>query len=465
MSERTRRNGQWIRGRALIGMLLAAAVPAMLVAGTAWACAPSQGTISFNSLEYYPGDEVIVSGRNFPRDTTLELTLQSPSGSTTTVGNGVRTGDDSTFRDSFSLSSSAEVGDYVVIARTDSMSSRATFKVVPQPAIGFNALEHYSGGEVIVSGSNFPMDSPVELTLRSPSGAITRVGNSISTDGVGSFQNSFSLSSSAEPGQYVVSAKAGATSSRATFSVVERPVSESEPAPPQPAPPQPAPPQPAPPQPAPPQPAPIPGVVGVVFPAKLELERAQVMRRDRRLDVLAPITGRASGEVGVEFFAAQRRHKFTEVVDSENRRVRFDRAIPAEQARLGTGIMTITYPGDEDTRPQEVRLRAASQPANLELERPRIDDGHLKAQGTISDRAQGIVRLQLQYVVDGQTETVKLRGRIDDGRWEIDEALSKDVRDGIAGRTGAVHSYTLFTGYFERRIRGEMQAFQILGDR
>ncbi len=443
MSERTRRNVQWIRGRALIGMLLAAAVPAMLVAGTAWACAPSQGTISFNSLEYYPGDEVIVSGSNFPRNTTLELTLQSPSGSTTTVGNGVSTGDDGTFRDSFSLSSSAEVGDYAVIAKTDSMSLRATFKVVPQPAIGFNALEHYSGGEVIVSGSNFPMGSPVELTLRSPSGAITRVGNSISTDGVGSFEGSFSLSSSAEPGQYVVSAQAGATSARETFSVVERPVSES----------------------APPPPAPIPGVVGVVFPAKLELERAQVMRRDRRLDVLAPITGRASGEVGVEFFAAQRRHKFTEVVDSENRRVRFDRAIPAEQARLGTGIMTITYPGDEDTRPQEVRLRAASQPANLELERPRIDDGHLKAQGTISDRAQGIVRLQLQYVVDGQTETVKLRGRIDDGRWEIDEALSKDVRDGIAGRTGAVHSYTLFTGYFERRIRGEMQAFQILGDR
>ena len=447
MSERTRRNGQWIRGRALIGMLLAAAVPAMLVAGTAWACAPSQGTISFNSLEYYPGDEVIVSGSNFPRDTTLELTLQSPSGSTTTVGNGVRTGDDSTFRDSFSLSSSAEVGDYAVIAKTDSMSSRATFKVVPQPAIGFNALEHYSGGEVIVSGSNFPMGSPVELTLRSPSGAITRVGNSISTDGVGSFEGSVSLSSSAEPGQYVVSAQAGATSARETFSVVERPVSESES------------------EPTPPPPAPIPGVVGVVFPAKLELERAQVMRGDRRLDVLAPITGRASGEVGVEFFAAQRRHKFTEVVDSENRRVRFDRAIPAEQARLGTGIMTITYPGDEDTRPQEVRLRAASQPADLELERPRIDDGHLKAQGTISGRAQGIVRLQLQYVVDGQTETVKLRGRIDDGRWEIDEALSKDVRDGIAGRTGAVHSYTLFTGYFERRIRGEMQAFQILGDR
>ena len=202
-----------------------------------------------------------------------------------------------------------------------------------------------------------------------------------------------------------------------------------------------------------------------IFAAKIEIERARVERRDRRLNVLAPITGRASGEVEVEMFAAQRRFDFTEEVDSENRRIRFNRRIPAEQARLGTGIMTITYPGDADTRPQEVRLRAASQKANLELDRPEIVDGRLKTDGTVSRRARGVVRQQLQYVVDGETETVELRGRIEDGRWEIDEALSQEVQDGIARRTGTVHSYTLFTGYFERRIRGEMQSYQVLGDR
>jgi len=202
-----------------------------------------------------------------------------------------------------------------------------------------------------------------------------------------------------------------------------------------------------------------------VFPAKIEIERARVERRDRRLNVLAPITGRASGEVEVEFFAAQRRFAFTEEVDAGNRRIRFNRRIPAEQARLGTGIMTISYPGDDNTRPQEVRLRAASQPANLDLERPVIADGRIKAQGTVSDRARGVVRLQVQYVVDGETRELALRGKIDDGEWEIDEALSAQVRDGIARRTGSVHSYTLFTGFFERRIRGEMRSFQILGPR
>ncbi|MCP9490788.1 MAG: hypothetical protein MSC31_13075 [Solirubrobacteraceae bacterium MAG38_C4-C5] len=252
------------------------------------------------------------------------------------------------------------------------------------------------------------------------------------------------------------------------------PEPEPEPEPPAPVPPvPPAPDPPAPSPPAPPAPVPpvgpgpvVPPAVGaVLFPAKIQVERARVLRSDRRLDVLAPITARASGEVEVEFFAAQERFEFTEDVDSENRRIRFRQAIPAEQARLGTGIMTIRYPGNEDTSPQEVRLRAASQPADLELERPVIEGGRLKAQGTVSDRARGIVRLQLQFVVDGETETVRLRGEIDDGEWEIDEALSQEVRDGIARRSGPVHSYTLFTGFFERRIRGEMESFQVLGAR
>jgi hypothetical protein len=109
---------------------------------------------------------------------------------------------------------------------------------------------------------------------------------------------------------------------------------------------------------------------------------------------LAPITARASGEVGVELYAAGARHRFSAPIDAQQGRIRFAQRIPRAQADLGTGIMTITYPGDEDTRPQEVRLRAASQKAELELERPGIEDGRLKARGTISDRARGVVRLQ-----------------------------------------------------------------------
>ncbi|MDQ3645600.1 MAG: DPP IV N-terminal domain-containing protein, partial [Actinomycetota bacterium] len=223
-------------------------------------------------------------------------------------------------------------------------------------------------------------------------------------------------------------------------------------------------PVPPPPLPAPPSPPPPPALTPLeIFPAKLEVERARVERGDRQLNVLAPVTARASGEVDVEFFADQQRFEFTEDIDAENRRIRFQQAIPRGQAELGTGIMTITFPGDDDTRPQEVRLRAASQPADLELDRPVIENGRIKARGTISDRARGVVRLQVQYVVDGETKTLALRGEIDDGEWEIDQALSDEVQAEIARRTGTMHSYTLFTGYFERRIRGEMQSYEVLG--
>jgi hypothetical protein len=223
-------------------------------------------------------------------------------------------------------------------------------------------------------------------------------------------------------------------------------------------------PLPLPSSPAPSSPAPSAPALGAPpFASKLEVERARVLRSDRRLDVLAPITARAAGELGVAFRAAGRTESFEVEIDSENRRARFSEEIPASQARLGTGILTLTYGGDADTQPQEVRLRAASGRARLDAGRPAIEDGRLKAQGTISSRARGVVRLQLLYEPPGQgTRTLEYTARIVDGEYAFDEELSQSVLDGIDQRAGVVHSYTLFTGYFPRRIRGEMQSYQVL---
>jgi len=202
------------------------------------------------------------------------------------------------------------------------------------------------------------------------------------------------------------------------------------------------------------------------FATKLEIARATVLRSERELDVLAPITARASGALEVKFRAAGRTETFDAPIDSANRRARFTKGIPASQARLGTGILTLTYPGDPDTQPQEVRLRAASQQANLDAGRPRIQDGRLKASGEITTRARGVVRLQLLYEPPGQdTRTLEYTAKIKDGKYRFDEALTAAQQQQIADRRGVVHSYTLFTGYFERRIRGEMQSYQVLGPR
>ncbi|MDP8910362.1 MAG: hypothetical protein M3N47_14880, partial [Chloroflexota bacterium] len=135
------------------------------------------------------------------------------------------------------------------------------------------------------------------------------------------------------------------------------------------------------------------------------------------------------------------------------------------QARLGTGIITISYPGDGDTRPQTVRLRAASQPAELRLSRPTISNGRVRASGTVSKRARGVVRVQIEYVVAGKAYTREFKAPISNGRWSVDERLSQTVRKAIGQRTGTVHSYTLFTGYYPRRVRGEMRSLQVLGPR
>ncbi|MDP8910363.1 MAG: integrin alpha [Chloroflexota bacterium] len=202
------------------------------------------------------------------------------------------------------------------------------------------------------------------------------------------------------------------------------------------------------------------------FTAKLSIARATINRRDRVLDVLAPITSLASGRANVELHAAGRRYRFTAPINSRDGRIRFQQRIPKAQADLGTGILTITYRGDADTRPQTVRLRAASQRADLRLQRPTIaKNGRLRASGTVSSRARGVVRVQLEYVSDGKTTTLQFLARIHDGKWSLNERLSQSVRDAIARRSGTVHSYTLFTGYYPRRIRGEMRSFQVLGPR
>ena len=57
------------------------------------------------------------------------------------------------------------------------------------------------------------------------------------------------------------------------------------------------------------------------------------------------------------------------------------------------------------------------------------------------------------------------RARIANGRWTLNAQLSATALAQIADRSGSVHSYTLFTGYLPRRMRGEMRSFEVLPNR
>jgi hypothetical protein len=188
-----------------------------------------------------------------------------------------------------------------------------------------------------------------------------------------------------------------------------------------------------------------------------------VLRDSGALDVLAPITKRASGAVDVDFHAAGRHTRFAAQIDPEQGYVRFREELPRKQVRAGTGILTLAYPGNDRTRGQEVRLRAASGRARLDPDRPTLRDGRVRSGGTISDRARGVVRVQLSWATGGQDRSLELPARIRDGRWTLDEALPDDAVQDIARRDGTVHSYTLFTGYLPARMRGEMRSYEVLG--
>ncbi|MBW3536082.1 MAG: hypothetical protein KY453_12855, partial [Gemmatimonadetes bacterium] len=227
--------------------------------------------------------------------------------------------------------------------------------------------------------------------------------------------------------------------------------------------PRPAPPAPPPPPPPPPvvNPCGDPAAAGYLHPAKLRVSRARVLRSDRRLDVLAPITSLADGEVKVTYQGDNRTDTFNAAVTEANTeldRISILEPITRGQAELGTGIVNLEYLGDEDTRPEFVRLRAASQRAELDVEEISLIGDRLSAKGSVTDRAEGVVRLRYSYVdPDGSPNVHEARATIqDNGDW----ALEGDQVPAQLAQCGGYLSIQ-FTGYFERRIRGEQLAYQL----
>jgi hypothetical protein len=209
----------------------------------------------------------------------------------------------------------------------------------------------------------------------------------------------------------------------------------------------------------------------------MRVQRSAVDRRARALDMLAPITARASGRVKVKYEGDRRVDNFTASITSNSNttldQIRFRRALTSGQAALGQGIVTLSYPGDADTRPDEVRLRAASNPAKLNVHTMDNSQGLLYARGSVSSRARGVVRLRYSYLDEqGQPQVHLAQAKIkSNGTWELkfneyNEKTGKSTynNDAVlpseAAKCGGYLSI-LFTGDFEERIRGEMLAYEL----
>jgi hypothetical protein len=210
----------------------------------------------------------------------------------------------------------------------------------------------------------------------------------------------------------------------------------------------------------------------------MRVQRSTVDRRARALDMLAPITARASGRVKVKYEGDRRVDNFTAPITGNSNtaldQIRFREGLTSGQAALGQGIVTLTYPGDADTRPDEVRLRAASNPAKLKVHSMTNVYGELTVDGSLTSKARGVVRFRYSYLdKQGQPQVHLAKTKIkSDGTWKLvygeentyrgpSKIYGADAKVPDEVRECGGYLSILFTGYYEERIRGEMLAYEL----
>ena len=201
-------------------------------------------------------------------------------------------------------------------------------------------------------------------------------------------------------------------------------------------------------------------------PAKLSITRATFDRFRRTTSILAPITTLASGLVNVQLLGGGRITEFSVRIDSARGLIRATRGIDEAQARASTALLTISYPGDPDTRAQTLRLRAGTRDARLSSKRPTISpSGQLDVAGAITRRAKGFVRVQLEWVnkADGSISLLERLAKVRaPGRWGVRSQLPPGTIEQIGNRCSTVQANVLFTGFRALNMRGEVRAFQVM---
>lgn len=213
-----------------------------------------------------------------------------------------------------------------------------------------------------------------------------------------------------------------------------------------------------------PAPAPAgaaPAPVTAKAPAKLKVRRAGI--DDGVLDLLVEITSAAAtsgAKLEVDYESSGRHTKFSVPITTATKAsggealITIRKKLPATQPK-DTGIVEIAYAGNSAVAPDEVRLRAADVQALLVRSSSSLTGGRLRATGTISSKARGVVRLRFGYTEPNGTAAFQsFNADVKNGRWSVDRTLT-----GAAANGGYLSIQ--FTGYEAAGMRGEQTGKQL----
>jgi YVTN family beta-propeller protein len=165
-------------------------------------------------------------------------------------------------------------------------------------------------------------------------------------------------------------------------------------------------------------------------PAKLRIARGRVARG--KLDLRLGMTSRATGRLRAAYRSSGRTTRFSIRIPRRTGAPRpwtVRRSLPRAQRRKATGILTLTYAGSRQVRPDRLRSRVAPRRARLRRLLTMIDErGTLIARGTVSRSVPGVVRLRFDTA--DESSVLHHRARIRRGRWAPRDAALQGGRRG-----------------------------------